>query len=142
MGLPQWGGGDNRAGQEEGGGQQSNDRNGEAGHASQQREDYQKYFVERRGHAILQADHRLHGSQFFPRTEQDRNVVKQENRMQGNQSWDKDGQILQKSNHKGTEQECGQSRADMVARERLWEKGQVEKEEQLMLQKKQFHHLC
>ena len=131
LGLPQWGGGDNRAGQEEGGGQQSNGRNGEAGHVSQQREDYREYFVERRGHAILQADHRLHGSQFFPRTEQDRNVVKQENRMQGNQSWDKDGQILQKSNLKGTEQECGQSRADILARKRLWEKGRVEKEDQL-----------
>ena len=42
--------------------------------------------------------------------------------MQGNQSWDEDGQSLQKANLKGIEQECGQSRADMLARERLWEK--------------------
>merc|ERR550517_384667 len=36
LGLPQWGG----DGQEEGGGQQINGRNGEADHVSQQREDW------------------------------------------------------------------------------------------------------
>ena len=66
------------------------------------------------------------------------NEATQENGLQGNQkfglrrevnqSWGEEGQKL---NTKGGEQERAQSRADVAARERFWEKGRAEKEKQL-----------